>query len=157
MAKSHLTKCIEKNLMWSINTDMNRNIKCLEVSVNDVKIDGRNKIVDLLRYDCLKHDFVCYEIKISKQDFNSKNGHNLVGNRNYYVVPHHLLDYVKEKTKGSNIGIMTSNEFDYCTIRKHCKRVEIDNELSNLLMLNLSKALQREYKKLDWKLKYEKR
>jgi hypothetical protein len=29
----------------------------------------------------------CFEIKITKSDFKSKNGHNFVGNLNYYVIP----------------------------------------------------------------------
>lgn len=30
---------------------------------------------------------ICFEIKISKEDFKSPNGHNFVGNLNYYVMP----------------------------------------------------------------------
>lgn len=34
-----------------------------------------------------KGDFYCYEIKSSVDDFHSKNGHNFVGDFNYYVMP----------------------------------------------------------------------
>jgi hypothetical protein len=34
-----------------------------------------------------KGDFYCYEIKSSVEDFNSKNGHNFLGDYNYYVMP----------------------------------------------------------------------
>lgn len=36
-------------------------------------------------------DFYCYEIKSSKEDFKSKNGHNFVGDLNYYVIPENLF------------------------------------------------------------------
>lgn len=39
--------------------------------------------------------FVCYEIKISRRDFLSKNGHNFHGNLNYYVMPKELWDKCK--------------------------------------------------------------
>lgn len=34
-----------------------------------------------------KGDFMCYEVKSSAEDFHSKNGHNLIGDYNYYVMP----------------------------------------------------------------------
>lgn len=38
----------------------------------------------------------CFEMKITKSDFKSKNGHNFVGNRNYYVIPKNIYPKVKE-------------------------------------------------------------
>lgn len=34
-----------------------------------------------------KGDFYCYEVKSSVEDFHSKNGHNFLGDYNYYVMP----------------------------------------------------------------------
>ena len=34
-----------------------------------------------------KGDFYCYEVKSSVDDFHSKNGHNFIGDFNYYVMP----------------------------------------------------------------------
>lgn len=34
-----------------------------------------------------KGDFYCFEIKSSAEDFKSKNGHNFIGDYNYYVMP----------------------------------------------------------------------
>ena len=34
-----------------------------------------------------KGNFYCYEIKSSVEDFHSKNGHNFIGDYNYYVMP----------------------------------------------------------------------
>lgn len=38
-----------------------------------------------------KGDFYCYEVKSSVEDFRSKNGHNFIGDYNYYVMPHDVL------------------------------------------------------------------
>lgn len=42
-----------------------------------------------------KGDFFCYEVKSSVEDFRSKNGHNFLGDYNYYV----MLEEVFEKVK----------------------------------------------------------
>ncbi len=34
-----------------------------------------------------KGDFYCYEVKSSVDDFHSKNGHNFIGDYNYYIMP----------------------------------------------------------------------
>ena len=44
-----------------------------------------------------KGDFYCYEIKSSVEDFNSKNGHNMIGDYNYYVMPAAVYENVKNK------------------------------------------------------------
>ena len=41
-----------------------------------------------------KGDFYCYEVKSSVEDFHSKNGHNLIGDFNYYVMPASVLEVV---------------------------------------------------------------
>ena len=51
--------------------------------------------VDYMRFEPLnttisgieKGDFYCYELKSSVEDFRSKNGHNFIGDYNYYVMP----------------------------------------------------------------------
>ncbi len=42
-----------------------------------------------------KGDFYCYEVKSSIEDFHSPNGHNLIGDYNYYVMPAELFESVK--------------------------------------------------------------
>jgi len=48
---------------------------------------------------------VCYEIKISFADFKSPNGHNFIGNCNYYVVPSDLCRQI-EKLVPAGIGLI---------------------------------------------------
>lgn len=48
---------------------------------------------------------ICFEIKISKSDFKSKNGHNFVGNLNYYVVPKDLYPQIADLVP-ENVGVL---------------------------------------------------
>lgn len=44
-----------------------------------------------------KGDFYCYEVKSSVEDFHSKNGHNFIGDFNYYVMPEDVFEKVKNE------------------------------------------------------------
>ena len=44
-----------------------------------------------------KGDFYCYEVKSSVEDFRSKNGHNFLGDFNYYVMPEEVLEEITLK------------------------------------------------------------
>lgn len=44
-----------------------------------------------------KGDFYCYEVKSSIEDFHSKNGHNFIGEFNYYVMPEEVYEKVKNE------------------------------------------------------------
>lgn len=41
-----------------------------------------------------KGDFYCYEVKSSVEDFHSKNGHNFIGDFNYYIMPEEVYEAV---------------------------------------------------------------
>ena len=104
MSKTKLTLEIEKALCNKANKNFDR--YALEVPVS-------NGICDFVSIDIAyrKHGIPiisCYEIKISYSDFKSKNGHNFVGDFNYYVVPQKLYDEKicnKEYLKG--VGLIT--------------------------------------------------
>ena len=63
------------------------------------------KRVDYMQYKPLdntisgleKGDFYCYEVKSSKEDFHSPNGHNFIGDYNYYVMPFDVYEDVKSE------------------------------------------------------------
>lgn len=64
---------------------------------------------------------ICYEIKTSKEDFHSKNGHNFLGDYNYYVMP----DYVYEEVKSEipyRIGVITVSL--HCGMKPICRTVK---------------------------------
>lgn len=61
--------------------------------------------VDFMRFKQLnntasgieKGDFYCYEVKSSVEDFHQKNGHNFIGDFNYYVMPEEVFEKVKKE------------------------------------------------------------
>lgn len=57
-----------------------------------------------------KGDFCCFEIKSSVEDFRSKNGHNLIGDFNYYVMPAPVYDAVKDEIPWS-VGVLVPEVF----------------------------------------------
>lgn len=66
----------------------------------------KNKVrVDYMRFKPVnntvsgieKGDFYCYEVKSSVEDFHSKNGHNFIGEYNYYVMPEEVYEKVKNE------------------------------------------------------------
>jgi hypothetical protein len=52
-----------------------------------------------------KGDFYCYEIKSSVEDFKSKNGHNFIGDYNYYVMTAEVYQKVAAEIPW-NIGVL---------------------------------------------------
>lgn len=44
-----------------------------------------------------KGDFYCYEVKSSVEDFRSKNGHNFIGDYNYYIMPEEVYEKIKNE------------------------------------------------------------
>ena len=56
-----------------------------------------------------KGDFYCFEVKSSVEDFHSKNGHNFIGDFNYYVMPEEIFDAVAKEIP-YDIGVYTPCE-----------------------------------------------
>lgn len=52
-----------------------------------------------------KGEFACYEIKSSVEDFNSRNGHNMLGDFNYYVMTQDVFDQVKGRIPAA-VGVL---------------------------------------------------
>lgn len=67
-----------------------------------------------------KGDFFCYEVKSSVEDFHSKNGHNFIGDYNYYVMPHDVYEKIKNEIPWS-VGVFTS------TMEQHQGELKLTN------------------------------
>lgn len=97
-------------------------------------------------YGCVFHKHVyelgiltsCFEIKISKSDFESPNGHNFVGNRNYYVVPKELYLSIKDLVP-DDIGIILYHGHGCLFKKKECTFREIDPGDLNRYLYNALK------------------
>lgn len=61
-----------------------------------------------------KGDFSCYEIKSSVDDFHSKNGHNFIGDKNYYVMPESVFENEPVHCKDCQ-HLMFSDCYGECT------------------------------------------
>lgn len=59
-----------------------------------------------------KGDFYCYEVKSSVEDFHSKNGHNFIGDFNYYVMPQDVYEKVKDEIP-YGVGVYVPGEKHY--------------------------------------------
>ena len=67
-------------------------------TANSIRVDYmRFKPVNNTVSGIEKGDFYCYEVKSSVEDFHSKNGHNFIGEFNYYVMPEDIYEKVKKE------------------------------------------------------------
>lgn len=81
-----------------------------------------------------KGDFYCYEVKSSVEDFHSKNGHNFLGDFNYYVMPEELFAAAEQQLPyfvgvyvlGSCVGLKC--------VRK-AKRKDREKPVSQMLLM----------------------
>mgnify|MGYP001306964755 CR=1 FL=1 len=64
----------------------------------------------------------CYEIKISINDFKSPNGHNLIGDKNYYVITDEIWKWVNAES--FRINHYLNNGFIVYKNRKFYTKVE---------------------------------
>lgn len=92
-----------------------------------------------------KGDFYCYEVKSSVEDFHSKNGHNFIGDYNYYVMPEEVYEVVKKEIPWY-VGVFVpdskhynreNDEFDYYNLRSISKAQRRDRErpVSEMLLM----------------------
>ena len=81
-----------------------------------------------------KGDFYCYEIKSSVEDFHSKNGHNFIGEYNYYVMPKDVYDTVQCEIP-FGIGVIVLTQDKLTLIRKPHKKDRKRPVIEMLLMM----------------------
>ena len=104
-------------------TDCTYNITC-EVGIPDVMI-------------------TCYEIKISKADFKSANGHNFVGNCNYYVAPKALYPEVVDMVP-DDIGVIMYLDNGSLRRKKDCTFQAMTDEDQKWMILSVMKRMRRD-------------
>lgn len=90
-----------------------------------------------------KGDFYCYEVKSSVEDFHSKNGHNFIGDYNYYVMPMEVYEKVKSEIP-YRVGVFVANgqtghRADIVSIRK-AGRKDRDKPLVEMLLMMFRSA-----------------
>lgn len=125
MAKTQKTREIE-HALWRTYPKMGI-FGCFEVTIGWYG----SEIVDFMTYNT-NGEFRCYEIKVSKADFNSKNKVSFVGDFNYYVMPDELYSdlckdpYFVIRLKNNGIGLLTLNQYGVLETKINAKRKKVD-------------------------------
>lgn len=92
-----------------------------------------------------KGDFYCYEVKSSVEDFHSKNGHNFIGDFNYYVMPEEVYALVNKEIP-YNVGVYVPDGISHCgtcydlKCIKKAKRKDRDRPISEMLLMMFRSA-----------------
>lgn len=92
-----------------------------------------------------KGDFYCYEVKSSVDDFHSRNGHNFIGDYNYYVMPEDV--YVKVSMEiPYGVGVLipdgkhyNGDWYDLKSVRK-AKRKDRKRPVQEMLLMMFRSA-----------------
>lgn len=92
-----------------------------------------------------KGDFYCYEVKSSVEDFNSKNGHNFIGDFNYYVMPQDVFDEVKRRISGY-IGVFCPDGKGLKSVKKAARKDR--NKPTTEMLLMMYRSARRELVKI---------
>lgn len=83
-----------------------------------------------------KGDFYCYEIKSSVADFLSKNGHNFIGDFNYYVMPEDVAESLSVKCQiPYDVGILVPDKWGCLRIFKKARRRNRNRPTSEMLLM----------------------
>ncbi|MGL4695204.1 hypothetical protein [Enterococcus larvae] len=165
MTKTELTRKAEQ-LLWKENAKMGT-FGCFEVTIG---IGTGREIVDFITYSTTG-EFRCYEIKVSKSDFNSSAKLSFKGDFNYYVMPIELCKQLRadaekekeawsqkhpkykddgknwfdEKLKNSRIGLIEFGRNLTTTIKP--KRKSVNMGMKSALLESMLRSTNREVKK----------
>lgn len=92
-----------------------------------------------------KGDFYCYEVKSSVEDFRSKNGHNFIGDFNYYVMTEDVYAKVSNEIP-YRVGVLVPDHknlfgdwYDLKSVKK-AKRQDRTRPVSEMLLMMFRSA-----------------
>ena len=150
--KTDSTKQIE-HALWVKNRKMGT-FGCFEVSIgfND-SYRGAVERVDFIVYNT-KGEVYCYEIKVSKSDFNSAAKKTFIGDFNYYVMPKTLYDELSSdkafRWSLYDVGVYTihDNRSLELTCVKPAKRKQVALGMKVTVLESMVRSLNRETAKL---------
>lgn len=87
-----------------------------------------------------KGDFYCYEVKSSVEDFHSPNGHNFLGDFNYYVMPQQVYDTVRTEIP-YGIGVYCPAGTELHSVR-NARRRSRERPVSEMLLMMFRSLLR---------------
>jgi len=145
MTRGETTKLLSELTEKHINpNDDNRIYWAKEVTFGYAT--GRAVRVDYMRFEpknntvsgIEKGDFYCYEIKSSVDDFRSKNGHNFIGDFNYYVMPEKVYNVVRSEIP-RHVGVYVPTEGKLISVEK-AERRDRNRPISEMLLMMFRSA-----------------
>lgn len=151
MTRKEITKFLSEGVEELINIYDTRTYWAKEItfdygSAHPIRVDYmRFKPVNNTISGIEKGDFYCYEIKSSVEDFKSKNGHNFIGDWNYYVMPHEVFLQVCE-TIPYRVGVYCPNCGQLRSV-KRAQRMNRNRATSEMLLM-MFRSANRDFIKL---------
>ena len=137
---THLPKTVIREFYWA------REVTFDYATTNAVRVDFMKfKPVNNTVSGIEKGDFYCYEVKSSVDDFHSKNGHNFLGDYNYYVMPEGVYEQVKKEIP-YQVGVYVPDGMNYrgewydLKAIKKAKRKDRSRPVSEMLLMMFRSA-----------------
>lgn len=156
MDRPEITKALSLSVQRYINPHNDPRIYwAREVTFDYATVDAVR--VDFMRFKPVnntvsgieKGDFYCYEVKSSVEDFHSKNGHNFLGDYNYYVMPAAVYENVKDEIP-YKVGVLVPQKknylgdwYDLKSVKKAMRKDRTRPVSEMLLMMFRSAARER--------------
>lgn len=134
MSKSEITLNLERLLDNKL--DPRKYFYCFEVTLGWYG----DEIVDCIAYST-DREIICYEIKSSKQDFNSKSKWSFHGNRNYFVMPLEVYEQVKADIP-YGIGVYVAKGNGLVNVRS-CRKIQLCAD-KEVVLGSMLRSMQRE-------------
>ena len=119
------------------------------VRVDYMKFEPLNTTVSGIE----KGDFYCYEIKSSAEDFHSKNGHNFIGDYNYYVMSSEVYQKVSAEIPFS-VGVYCPSGGTLESV-KQARRMNRKRSVTEMLLMMFRSANRDRLKSSDKIVKEE--
>lgn len=146
--ETELTKVIKKELLMRSQ----RTKGCygaFEVTPMNTAYGAGYERCDYVEFNT-KSEITCYEIKISVDDFKSKNKQTYLGDKNYLVIPDMILtDVLDSHLLHAGIGIITFNESNSIfNIVKKCSKKTVGISERVALLEGIARAGCRDMRKL---------
>lgn len=93
-----------------------------------------------------KGDFYCYEVKSCLEDFKSPNGHNFLGDYNYYVMPRELYAEVHSEIP-YDVGVLVPDGNALKSVKKELRK-DREKSLPEMLLM-MWRSAARDARKKD--------
>ena len=158
-SRPEITAMLSRSIQQHICPDNDTRIYWAREVTFDYKTSKAGR-VDFIKFHPLnntvsgieKGDFYCYEVKSSVEDFHSKNGHNFLGDYNYYVMPEEVYEQIKKEIP-YQVGVYVPDGMDYrggwynLKAIKKAKRKDRSKPVAEMLLM-MFRSAARDRKKI---------